>query len=148
MGAAQCLEGTGRYHLIAMADPDSDERMVRATETFEHHMGAAWEPVVGEGDPPELREFKALNLARTYGDSWSRPGLDLRTKSLVTLAILATQRAEAQLATHLRAAERNGVPRAEVAELLIHVGAYAGASAASAASAIAQEMWRQLDRET
>jgi alkylhydroperoxidase/carboxymuconolactone decarboxylase family protein YurZ len=129
-----------------VSDAVDADRLGRATRTFQEHMGSEWVQPVDAHDPPELAEFKAINLARTYGDSWSRDGLDRRTKILVTLAMLATQRAEAQLATHLRAAEHSGVSRAEVAELLIHVGAYAGASAASSACAVAQTVWRELDR--
>lgn len=122
-----------------------DERLERAREAFLRHMGTAWAPSADPTDPPALREFSAINFARAYGDSWSRDGLDVRTKSLVTLAVLATQRADRQFAVHVKAAEHAGVSRDEIAELLIHLGAYIGASSASIACAAARDAWAALD---
>lgn len=121
------------------------ERLNDAREAYEHHMGEPWVPSGDPSDPPTLREFREINIARSYGDSWARHGLDLRTKSLVTLAILATQRAGDQFAVHVKAAERVGVTRDEIAELLIHIGAYAGAPSASIAVVAARSAWRELD---
>ena len=66
------------------------------------------------------------------------PGLrNLRTRSLVTIAILAALRSD-ELALHLKAARNTGASRAEIAEVLMHVGVYAGVPAANTAFAMAK----------
>jgi 4-carboxymuconolactone decarboxylase len=74
-----------------------------------------------------------------WGEVWARPGLDRRTRSLLTLALLAALRCEGELAVHVRAAVRNGVTPEEISEVLLHTAVYAGAPAANLAFAVAQE---------
>jgi 4-carboxymuconolactone decarboxylase len=73
-----------------------------------------------------------------WADVWSRPGLDRRTRSLVTLALLTALRAEDELAMHVRGALRNGVTPDVVAEVLLPPAVYAGIPAANTAFGIAQ----------
>jgi 4-carboxymuconolactone decarboxylase len=75
-----------------------------------------------------------------WGEVWSRPGLDRRQRSMITLATLTALRAEGELELHVRAALRNGVTREEIAEVLLHTALYAGLPAANAAFAIAQRV--------
>lgn len=89
--------------------------------------------------------FQAFITRTAWGDVWDRPGLDRRSRSMVTLAALTALRAEGELAMHVRAAIRNGLTREEIAEILLHVSLYAGLPAANAAFAIAQETLRELD---
>ncbi len=65
-----------------------------------------------------------------WGASWGRGGLPLRTRSIMTLALLAALHRPHELELHLRAALRNGVTRAEVKEIFLHVATYCGAPAA------------------
>lgn len=83
-------------------------------------------------------------LTRTaWGEVWARPGLDRKTRSLITIALLAALRQDEELAMHVRAAvQNNGVSREEVAEVLLHTSVYAGVPAANRAMSIAQD---QLD---
>jgi 4-carboxymuconolactone decarboxylase len=74
-----------------------------------------------------------------WGQVWARPGLDRRTRSLLTLALLAALRCEAELVVHVRAAIRIGVTPEEISEVLLHTAVYAGAPAANLAFAVAQE---------
>jgi 4-carboxymuconolactone decarboxylase len=76
-----------------------------------------------------------------WGDVWARDGLDRRTRSCITLAVLTTLRAEGEIALHVRAALRNGVTREEIAEVLLHTAVYAGAPAANSAFAVAQSVF-------
>lgn len=69
--------------------------------------------------------------------TWARDGLDLRTRSIVTLAVLTTLRAHDELELHVRAALNNGLTPAEIGEILLHAGVYAGAPAARSAFAAA-----------
>jgi len=80
-----------------------------------------------------------------WGDVWSRPGLDRRTRSIVTLAALTALRAENEIAMHVRAAIRNGLTPGEIQEVLLHTSVYAGVPAANSALAIAQRTLAEMD---
>jgi 4-carboxymuconolactone decarboxylase len=79
-----------------------------------------------------------------WGSVWARDGLDRRTRSAITLAVLVALGREAELAMHVRAARTNGLTPAEIGEVLLHTAVYAGVPAANAAFAVAQ---RVLDEE-
>jgi len=82
-------------------------------------------------------DFQRWITETAWGGLWTRDAeLDLRTRSCVTVAVLAALRAEAELALHLRAARRNGVEPAELAEVIMHTAAYAGIPAANSAMAV------------
>jgi 4-carboxymuconolactone decarboxylase len=73
-----------------------------------------------------------------WGEVWARPGLDRRTRSCITLAVLTALRCEDELAIHVRAALRNGLGPEEIGEVLLQTAIYAGVPAANSAFAIAQ----------
>jgi 4-carboxymuconolactone decarboxylase len=84
-------------------------------------------------------DFQDLITRYAWGDIWSRPGLDRRTRSCLTLAILAAMGHDEELAMHVRAALRNGVTTNEIKEALLHVAVYAGVPAANRAFKTAQQ---------
>ena len=84
------------------------------------------------------RPFQEYITEGAWGTVWSRPGLDRRTRSAVTLAALTALRAHEELPMHVRAARRNGLSESEIAEILLHTAVYAGAPAGNAAFAIAK----------
>jgi 4-carboxymuconolactone decarboxylase len=75
-----------------------------------------------------------------WGEVWTRPGLDRRTRSCITVAMLAALGCEEELRLHLRGALRNGVSPAEVAEVLLQVAVYAGAPRANRAFTVARDI--------
>jgi 4-carboxymuconolactone decarboxylase len=79
-----------------------------------------------------------------WGAVWTRPGLDRRTRSMLTVALLAAMGHQHELAIHLRAAIRNGVTAAELREVLTHTAVYAGVPAANTAFGIAQQVLADL----
>src|SRR6476646_2692084 len=79
-----------------------------------------------------------------WGSVWARPDLDRRTRSLVTIAILAALGRE-ELALHLRASQNIGVDPHEIAEVLRHVAGYAGVPAANAAYSAAKKEFDHLE---
>jgi 4-carboxymuconolactone decarboxylase len=84
-------------------------------------------------------------ITRTaWGDVWSRPGLDRRTRSIVTLTALTALRAENEIGMHVRGAINNGLTPQEIGEVLLHAAVYAGVPAANAAFAIAQRTLAEL----
>ena len=84
--------------------------------------------------------FQDFITRYAWGDVWTRPGLDRRSRSMITLAALTSLKAENEIAMHVRAALRNGLTKEEIAEVLLHTGVYAGVPAANAAFAIAQKV--------
>jgi 4-carboxymuconolactone decarboxylase len=83
-------------------------------------------------------DFQRFITEVAWGSIWARPGLDRRTRSLVTIAILAALGRDEELALHLRATRNTGAPPDEIAEALLHVAVYAGVPAANTAFAIAK----------
>jgi 3-oxoadipate enol-lactonase/4-carboxymuconolactone decarboxylase len=93
---------------------------------------------------PLTAPFQDLITRYAWGDVWSRPGLDRRTRSQLTLALLSALGHEAELAMHVRAAVRNGLTAEEIGEVLLHTAVYAGVPAANSALAVAQEVLDEL----
>jgi 4-carboxymuconolactone decarboxylase len=91
---------------------------------------------------PFTAPFQELITSYAWGEVWSRPGLDRRTRSCVTLGVLVALRCEEELALHVRAALRNGLTPEEIREVLLHTTVYAGVPAANTAFAIAQRVLR------
>ena len=91
--------------------------------------------------------FQRLITEVAWGSVWARPELDRRTRSLVTVAILAALGRHDELALHLRASQRIGVPHREITQTLLHVAVYAGVPAANSAMSIARRELGELDDE-
>ncbi|HEU5349489.1 MAG TPA: 4-carboxymuconolactone decarboxylase [Ktedonobacterales bacterium] len=87
-------------------------------------------------------DFQRFITEMAWGSVWARPDLDRRTRSLVTIAILAALGRE-ELALHLRASQNIGVDPREIAETLLHVAVYAGVPAANAAFSLAKRLLEQ-----
>ncbi len=84
--------------------------------------------------------FQDFITRYAWGAVWTREGLDRRTRSCITLAVLAALGHEQELALHVRAARRNGLSDEEISEVLLHTAVYAGVPAANAAYAVAQRV--------
>jgi 4-carboxymuconolactone decarboxylase len=89
---------------------------------------------------PFTAPFQEFITRAAWGDVWARPGLDRRTRSCITLAVLTALRSESEIAMHVRAALRNGVTAEEISEVLLHTAVYAGMPAAHHAYAIAERV--------
>jgi len=82
-------------------------------------------------------DFQRWITESVWGELWANPGLDRRTRSLVTIAILAALRSE-ELELHLKASLNTGVTNEELEQVLRHVAVYAGVPAANSAIAKAK----------
>jgi 3-oxoadipate enol-lactonase/4-carboxymuconolactone decarboxylase len=89
---------------------------------------------------PLTAAFQDFITRYAWGSVWTRPELDRRTRSCITLAILCAHGREDELAMHVRAAVRNGLSQEEIAEVLLHTAVYAGVPAANAGLKIAQRV--------
>jgi 4-carboxymuconolactone decarboxylase len=85
------------------------------------------------------RDFQRFITEMAWGSLWARPDLDRRTRSLVTIAILAALGRE-ELALHLKASQNIGVNPDEIREVLLHVAVYAGVPAANSAFGLAKKV--------
>jgi 4-carboxymuconolactone decarboxylase len=84
--------------------------------------------------------FQEFITRYAWGGVWTRPGIDRRTRSAITLAALTALGREGELALHVRAARTNGLSVEEIGEILLHTAVYAGVPAANAAFAVAQRV--------
>ena len=90
-------------------------------------------------------DFQDLITRYAWGDIWTRPGLDRRTRSVITITALIAHGHFAELAMHLRAAQRNGLSRAEISEVILQTAIYCGVPAANTAFALAQKVFAEED---
>jgi 4-carboxymuconolactone decarboxylase len=119
-----------------MAD-DAHERGMKARREVlgDEHVDAAVERT-----SEFTADFQDLITRYAWGEIWTRPGLDRRTRSAITLtALIATGRFE-ELRMHVRAALRNGLEEDEIKEVLLQSAIYCGVPAANSAFAVAQEV--------
>ena len=86
------------------------------------------------------RPLQELITQYCWGEIWSRPGLDRKTRSAITLTALVALNHHEELAMHVRAALRNGLTPDEIKEVLLHAAIYCGVPAANRAFAIAQQV--------
>lgn len=85
-------------------------------------------------------DFQDLITRYAWGQVWTRPGLDWRTRSCLTVAMMATLGHDDEFVMHVRAALRNGVSEQEINEVLLQVAIYAGVPAANRAFTLAQDV--------
>ncbi|ARF58207.1 bifunctional 3-oxoadipate enol-lactonase/4-carboxymuconolactone decarboxylase PcaDC [Streptomyces gilvosporeus] len=88
-------------------------------------------------------EFQDFITRYAWGETWSRPGLDRRARSIITLTALVARSHHDELALHTRAALRNGLTPAEIKEVLMHTAVYCGVPAANSAFAVAQRVIKE-----
>ncbi len=90
-------------------------------------------------------DFQEMITRYAWGTIWTRPGLDRRSRSMITLTALIARGHHEELAMHLRAAVRNGLTRDEIKEVLLQSAIYCGVPDANTAFRIAQGVFAELD---
>ena len=108
-----------------------------------------YEKVLGKPEPANKPMTRVRELAdnHLFAKIWSRPGLSIRDRRLITIALLASQGRPDQLASHIRGA-RTGSDRLseeEILELMVHVAHYAGWAAGASGEGAARAVFRQLE---
>lgn len=121
---------------------DDDERGLRVRRDV---LGDAHVDRTIERTTPFTADFQELINRYAWSEIWSRPGLDRRTRSSITLTALVALGREHELPMHVEAALRNGLTREEIAEVLLHCGVYCGLPAANGAFAIAERTLNEID---
>jgi 4-carboxymuconolactone decarboxylase len=120
----------------SVADTRYDQGMaVRRAVLGDAHVGRA-EANKTAFDAP----FQQFITETAWGAVWARPDLDRRTRSLITISMLAALGRHEELALHLRASKNTGATVEEIREAMLHVAVYAGVPAANSAMAIAKRI--------
>lgn len=125
----------------------NDERLERGMKIRREVLGDEHVDAAEARTTAFTRPFQVYLTGAAWADVWGRPGLDRRTRSAITLAVLTALRAEDELAMHVRAALRNGLSPDEIAEVLLHTAVYAGLPAANAAFNIADGVLRDEEED-
>lgn len=89
-------------------------------------------------------DFQTYITSMAWGDVWTRPGLERKTRHLLTIAMLAALGHERELELHIRSTVNTGVTPDELREALLQVAVYAGVPAANSAVAIAKRIYKEL----
>ena len=116
---------------------DSDERGMRIRREV---LGDAHVDAAAERATAFTADFQSFITRYAWGEVWGRPGLDRRTRSCITVAMLVALGRDEELALHLRAARTNGVTVDELKEVLLQTAVYCGVPAANHAFAIAADV--------
>jgi 4-carboxymuconolactone decarboxylase len=93
-------------------------------------------------------DFQRIITEGAWGTIWTRPGLDKKTRHMLTLAMLASLGKFDELAMHIRATRNTGVTPEEVKEVFLQVSVYAGVPAANSAFAVAKRVYKELESES
>ncbi len=118
----------------------SDETRERGMEVRRAVLGDAHVDRAEAARTPLTEEFGDFLTRYAWGEVWTRPGLDRRTRSCITVAMLVALDRPEELALHLRGALTNGVTSEELKEILLQTAVYCGMPAANAAFRIASEV--------
>ena len=128
-----------------MTDPQplttDDERRAAGMRVRREVLGDAHVDRAAAAADEFTTEFQQLITNYAWGGIWTRPGLDRRSRSFITLTALIAGGHHEELAIHLRGALRNGVTKDEIKELLLQTAIYCGVPAANTAFRIAQQVF-------
>jgi 4-carboxymuconolactone decarboxylase len=128
-----------------MSGESRDEIHERGMEVRRAVLGDAHVDRAVERTTPFTESFQDLITRYAWGEIWSRPGLDHRTRSCITLTALVALGREHELEMHVRAALRNGLTPDEIGEVLLQCAVYCGVPAANGAFAIAQRVLESVE---
>jgi 4-carboxymuconolactone decarboxylase len=118
----------------------TDERHDQGMEVRREVLGDEHVDAAVEKTSDFTREFQDLITRYAWGEIWTRPGLDRRMRSAITLTALVALGHFEELAMHVRAALRNGLTADEIKEVLLQSAIYCGVPAANQAFAVAQRV--------
>jgi 4-carboxymuconolactone decarboxylase len=123
----------------------SDARYDRGLAVRREVLGDSYVEQAGARTTDLTRDFQTLVTEFAWGTIWTRPGLDRRSRSMITLTALIARGRDEELALHIRAALRNGLSRDEIKEVLLQTAVYCGMPDANAAFRIAQSVFEETE---
>lgn len=121
----------------------SDQRYKKGMAVRKAVLGAAHVARAEANKTKFDADFQRFITEGAWGSVWARPGLDRKTRHLLTIALLAALGKHEELAAHIRATRNTGVTPGEVSEALLQVSVYAGVPAANSAFAVAKRVYAE-----
>jgi 4-carboxymuconolactone decarboxylase len=145
----------GELHEVVAPDTLTEDGMAdsetyrRGAEVRRRLQGDAWVDTASKTTyaDPVMRTFIDVVTETVFGGLWTRPGLDLKTRTLICVVSDAATGHEAELAIHLRMALRQGWTEEQLAEALLHLLGYVGAPAARDALLVASRVFAEVRGE-
>lgn len=122
----------------------------KGVEMRRHLLGEAYADHVNRTtyQDPMMQKFLDVAIENAFGTIWTRPGLDLKTRTLVCVVSDAATGAEPELAIHLRMALRQGWTEDELIEVLLHLTAYVGLPLVREAMLVARRVFAEVKSAT
>ena len=121
---------------------DIDEEKMAAGAAIVEKLG-----LLSKANPSLGDDLRAHTLQALFGTIWTRDGLELQQRSLITLTTLIALNREHELVLHFRGARNLGIDRATIEEVIWHVAHYAGWPVAITASGVLDTVWKEMDEE-
>ncbi len=152
-----CIEAPALFaeHVVSFLEDDLPERESAGDDRFSLGMavrrrvlGAAHVDAAERNTTALDADFQRFIAEGAWGSVWSRPGLTLRERSMITIALLAALGHEGEVAMHARATRNTGATPDDIAEALLHVAVYAGVPAANRAFHTVKKTFKALEEET
>jgi 4-carboxymuconolactone decarboxylase len=123
----------------------SDDRFEKGMALRKSVLGAEHVDRAEAGKTEFDADYQRYITESAWGTIWTRPGLDKKTRHMLTIAMLAALGKHDELAMHIRATRNTGVTPEELREVLLHVSVYAGVPAANSAFAIAKRVYQEIE---
>ncbi len=117
----------------------NSERARRGNEMRKRLFGASSAP------SKTFKRLSEVTVEHLFGDIWTRPGLALRDRSLITCAVLTALGREPQLRVHMKGALNVGISREEILEMMVHLAHYSGWPTAVIGTRVAEEVFKEID---
>jgi 4-carboxymuconolactone decarboxylase len=124
-----------------------DELFKRGQEVREGVLGAGHVQRTAKNRTEFNAEFQDFLMRYAWGEIWSRPGLDRKLRSMLTIGMLVAMGKNDELKLHIRATRNTGVTREEVKEIMMHATIYAGVPSAFGAFQVAAQIFDEMDAE-
>ena len=121
---------------------DNDDEKMAAGAAIVEKLG-----LLTKANPALSDDLRAHTLQALFGTIWTRDGLELKTRSLITLTKLIALNREHELVLHFRGARNLGIERETLEEVILHVAHYAGWPVAVTASSVLDAVWKEMDEE-
>ena len=124
---------------------DHNERFERGLKIRREVVGADYVEKSIAGADDFTAPFQQMVTEVAWGDVWSRPGLDRRSRSLINIAMITALNHPAELELHVRGAIANGVTKAEIMEVLMQTSIYCGVPAALNGFKVARRVLAEIE---
>lgn len=103
--------------------------------------------LLAKANPALSDDLRAHTITALFGTIWTREGLELQERSLITLASLISLNREHELRLHFRGARNLGISKEKIEEVILHLAHYSGWPTAITANTVLTDVWDEMDQE-